>query len=273
MHMVLNGFCTFADHVLNDMMSFIGVYYYALFHRKVEVCLKSWANWASVINIWLVNLQCYCLRSWSLAFICHSAPRHRRVVAHEPSNAGADAKYRNFCRSRGKRCLPRTHPSFYGICRPSTWGRVWSNVSLLYAISWLHLDSPDLHSVNQRKWLTSLHKLSASAADWLNYARYLPLYCTLLSKLITDQPEAYALLKAKGLAVRKSMVLACRNAEDITIEQTINWSSKSSGGIIGFSRNTNAYYRWCLTKHVREFSGWHKTACWISKRHDGTRRV
>jgi len=77
------------------------------------------------------------------------------------------------------------------------------------------------------------------AADRLNYARYLPLYCTLLSKLITDQPDAYALLKANGLTVRRSMVPACRNAVDITIEQTINRSAKSSGGIIGFSRNTN----------------------------------
>jgi len=88
-------------------------------------------------------------------------------------------------------------------------------------------------------------------ADRLNYARYLPLYCTLLSELITDKPDAYALLKANGLTVRRSMVPACRNAVDITIEQTINQSSKSSGGIIGFSRNTNAYYRWCLTRHIR----------------------
>jgi len=36
MHLVLNGFWTlsFADHALNDMLSFIGLCYYALFNRN-----------------------------------------------------------------------------------------------------------------------------------------------------------------------------------------------------------------------------------------------
>ena len=42
-----------------------------------------------------------------------------------------------------------------------------------------------------------------------------------------------------------------RNAVDITIEQTINRHAKSQGGIIGFSRNYAAYYRWCITRHYR----------------------
>jgi len=89
------------------------------------------------------------------------------------------------------------------------------------------------------------------ASDRLNYARYLPVYCTQLSHLMSDCPEAYDLLKANGLSVCRSSVPACRNAVDITIEQTINRSAKTAGGIIGFSRNINAYYRWCMTRHNR----------------------
>ena len=35
------------------------------------------------------------------------------------------------------------------------------------------------------------------------------------------------------------------------VKQTINRLAKTSGGIVGFSRNTGAYYRWCLTRHNR----------------------
>jgi len=80
-------------------------------------------------------------------------------------------------------------------------------------------------------------------SDRLNYARYLPVYCAQLSQLMSDCPEAYELLKANGLPVRRSSVPACRSAVDITTEQTINHSAKTTGGIIGLSRNVNAYYR------------------------------
>ena len=38
---------------------------------------------------------------------------------------------------------------------------------------------------------------------------------------------------------------------DQTIEQTINKHAKSEAGIIGFSRNLQAYDRWVLTRHER----------------------
>ena len=49
----------------------------------------------------------------------------------------------------------------------------------------------------------------------------------------------------------RSGVPFARNPVDITIEQTINRHAKSHGGIIGFSRNCAAYYRWCITRHSR----------------------
>ena len=114
-------------------------------------------------------------------------------------------------------------------------------------------------AVYQRKqcavpvYVDSLRQMCALifAADRLNYACYLPLYHTQLSQLMTDHPDAYELLVNNGISVSQSNVAACRNAIDITIEQTINWSAKTTGRIIGFSRNINAYYRWCLTRHER----------------------
>ena len=37
----------------------------------------------------------------------------------------------------------------------------------------------------------------------------------------------------------------------LTIEQAINRSAKCSGGIVGFSRNLSAYYRWYVTRNSR----------------------
>ncbi len=49
----------------------------------------------------------------------------------------------------------------------------------------------------------------------------------------------------------RSSVPSCRVPADQTIEQTINCNAKSAGGIIGFNRNSAAYLRWCMTRHVR----------------------
>ena len=89
------------------------------------------------------------------------------------------------------------------------------------------------------------------SADHLHYARYLPLYYVQLSQLAECHPLAHTLLKDCGFSVSRSIVPACRNAVDLTIEQTINRSAKTPGGIVGFSRNVAAYQRWCLTRHKR----------------------
>jgi hypothetical protein len=65
------------------------------------------------------------------------------------------------------------------------------------------------------------------------------------------EPEAYELLNNNGITAAPSTIPACRIPINQTIEQTINRSAKSSDGVIGFSRNVNAYYRWCITRHKR----------------------
>ena len=89
------------------------------------------------------------------------------------------------------------------------------------------------------------------AADHHNYARYLPCQYMTLKNLSLTHPEAEELLRDNGFSVCRSSVPACRNAVDITIEQTINRSAKTAGGIVGFSRNASAYQRWCVTRYTR----------------------
>jgi len=89
------------------------------------------------------------------------------------------------------------------------------------------------------------------ALDHPNYAQYTTVYLLILLNLEETHPGAKELLSSNGFSVNRSDVPSSRNAVDITIEQTINRHAKSHGGIIGFSRNHSAYYRWCKTRHVR----------------------
>lgn len=87
--------------------------------------------------------------------------------------------------------------------------------------------------------------------DHPNYARYTTVYLLTLLNLPESHPGAEDLLRRNGFSVNRSEVPSSRNAVDITIEQTINRHAKSHGGIVGFSRNHSAYYRWCMTRHAR----------------------
>ena len=89
------------------------------------------------------------------------------------------------------------------------------------------------------------------AYDHCNYARYVPCYLITLMNLPDTHPGCKELLQKNGFSVSRSSVPLSRNPVDITIEQTINRHAKSQGGIIGFSRNYAAYYRWCMTRHLR----------------------
>lgn len=84
-----------------------------------------------------------------------------------------------------------------------------------------------------------------------NYARYLTTYLLMLLNLPDSHPGADELLRNNGFSVSRSAIPCTRNPVDITIEQTINRHAKCKGGIIGFSKNYSAYYRWCMTRHQR----------------------
>ena len=84
-----------------------------------------------------------------------------------------------------------------------------------------------------------------------NYSRYIRAYLVTMLNLSDIHLGAEELLKSNGFSVSRSTVPLSRNPVDITIEQTINRHAKSHGDIIGFSRNCAAYYRWCVTRHLR----------------------
>ena len=87
--------------------------------------------------------------------------------------------------------------------------------------------------------------------DHHNYARYLPVYLLTMLNLSQTHPGCEELIQNNGLSVSRSSVPGSHNAVDLTIEQTINRYAKSRGGIVGFSRNASACYRWCMTRHMR----------------------
>jgi len=104
---------------------------------------------------------------------------------------------------------------------------------------------------NFDQYVASLRQLCGLffSFDHLNYARYLPLYYMQLKNWELSHPGAVDLLRNNGISVARSNIPACRNAIDITIEQTINRFAKCSRCVIG--RNLSAYHRWCVTRHIR----------------------
>ena len=52
------------------------------------------------------------------------------------------------------------------------------------------------------------------------------------------------MLENNGFSVARSSKQAARVPVDLTIEQTINKHAKTKGGIVGFSKDMPAYYRW-----------------------------
>lgn len=101
-----------------------------------------------------------------------------------------------------------------------------------------------------RQTLTSMIPLFF-ATNHHNYARYLTLYVASLENIDASHPIAAKHLKECALSVNRTKERASGTAVDQTIEQTINKHAKSRGGIVGFSRNLQAYDRWCLTRHER----------------------
>lgn len=75
------------------------------------------------------------------------------------------------------------------------------------------------------------------------------MYHSLINDLVLSAPTACVLLQQNGLNVTRSEVPACRNAIDLTIEETIYHSTKTSDGIVGFNCNISAYSRCCLARH------------------------
>ena len=90
------------------------------------------------------------------------------------------------------------------------------------------------------------------AYDHVNYARYLPVYLMHMIQLPETHPEAQMMLENGDFGVQRNSEHGFSQLPvDQTIEQTLNRSTKTNGGIVGFSLKKNAVQRWLLTAHSR----------------------
>ena len=90
------------------------------------------------------------------------------------------------------------------------------------------------------------------AYDRLNYARFLPYYYAVMSRLPIDYPEVHAHFIQGGFSVQ----LGSRNPfgripVDQTIEETVNKDMQTSGGTKGFSLKPGAVTKYYLTSEYR----------------------
>ena len=90
------------------------------------------------------------------------------------------------------------------------------------------------------------------AYDHLNYARYLPVYIYEMLAVTDTHPSIAKHLASGDFVVQQQTQYPfCQTAMDQTIEQTMNRDSKTRGGQIGFSNNSNAVHRWFLSFNQR----------------------
>ena len=89
------------------------------------------------------------------------------------------------------------------------------------------------------------------AYDHINYARYLPVYLIHMLALPETHPEAHQMLAGGDFGVQRTSHGFSQVPVDQTIEQTINRSTKTKGGIVGFSLRKGAVQKWFVTAHDR----------------------
>ena len=93
------------------------------------------------------------------------------------------------------------------------------------------------------------------AYDRTNYARHLPLYWAEMKNLPNTCPEVHQkFLQDEFSAQRSSVRGFSQTAVDQTVEQTVNKSTNTKGGIIGFSLKKGSVQRWLITARERASS-------------------
>ena len=83
-----------------------------------------------------------------------------------------------------------------------------------------------------------------------NYARFMS-YWVQMVQLAATHPAAHAFLQEGGFPLQRSENAFAQLALDQAIEQSINRATKTTGGIVGFSRHPATVQRWILTSHDR----------------------
>ena len=89
------------------------------------------------------------------------------------------------------------------------------------------------------------------AYDRQNYARFMTYYWLQMTQLPQTHPEADLFLRSGGFSVQRSNNSFAMVPSDQAIEQSMNRETKTTGGIVGFSRHPGTVQRWVLTAHDR----------------------
>ena len=82
--------------------------------------------------------------------------------------------------------------------------------------------------------------------DHTNYSRYLPLYWCPMHLLETTQPVVHGRLVAGGFCVQRASNYFSEIPVEQAVEQTVNYHSKTKGGITGFSQCPGTVQQWMV---------------------------
>ena len=103
-----------------------------------------------------------------------------------------------------------------------------------------------LHLTSLAEMLPFFH-----AFDHTNYARWVPVYLADMHRLPETAPAVYEQFAMGNFPVKGSKGRFNQVWSDLKLEQSLNRYSKTSGGLIGITRNQNAVDRWHITASDR----------------------
>mgnify|MGYP001552076738 CR=1 FL=1 len=89
------------------------------------------------------------------------------------------------------------------------------------------------------------------AYDKQNYARYLPMYYSDMTRLVSDYPSVHKHLSEGGFSVQMGINPFGKLPVDQTLEETVNKDTQCPGGTKGFSLNAGATAKYYLTAEYR----------------------
>ena len=158
------------------------------------------------------------------------------VLKSSPELLNLAKKYRKFCQEQGE-----VSQSF------SFWSSYIEMVSLLLRF---------IRASRIADWKLHLQCVFRMA-PWCfayerqNYTRFMSFYWVQMVQLAATHPAAHAFLQEGGFSVQGSENSFAQVASDQAIEQSINRATKTTGGIVSFSRHLATVQRWILTSHDR----------------------
>lgn len=117
-----------------------------------------------------------------------------------------------------------------------------------------------IRASREGNWLLHLHSIHllipwCFAYDRQNYARFLPFYYAMMTKLSEDHPAIFEYFQNGGFSVQNGTKNPFgRIPVDQTVEETVNKDTQTAGGTRGFSLKSGPVARYYLTAEYRSTS-------------------